>query len=76
MSKDGVLKQLLNLDMSKSSGPDEIPARLLKEYAAFLAPILTKMYLNSMEQGAIPKDWKKANVTPLFKKGDRSNASN
>ena len=76
VSNDGVLKQLNNLDIHKASGPDEIPARLLKEYASLIAPILTEIYQNSIDQGAIPKDWKKANVTPLFKKGDRSNASN
>ena len=76
MSNDGVLKQLKNLDIHKASGPDEIPARLLKEYAPLIAPTLTKIFQNSIDQSTIPKDWKKANVTPLFKKGDRSNASN
>ena len=76
VSNDGVLKQLNNLDIHKASGPDEIPARLLKQYAPLIAPILTKIYQNSIDQGATPKDCKKANVTPLFKKGDRSNASN
>ena len=76
VSNDGVLKQLNNLDISKASGPDEIPARLLKQYAPLIASTLKKIYQNSIDQGAIPKDWKKANVTPLIKKGDRSNASN
>ena len=76
VSNDGVLKQLNNLGIHKAAGPDEIPARLLKEYAQLIAPILTKTYQNSIDRGAIPKDWKKANVTLLFKKGDRSNASN
>ena len=30
----------------------------------------------SLEQGQVPKEWTTANVTPLYKKGDRSVAAN
>ena len=33
---EGVEKLLKNLDPSKATGPDEIPARILKEYSLFL----------------------------------------
>jgi len=29
-----------------------------------------------LESGIIPGDWKKANVIPIFKKGDKSSSSN
>ena len=29
-----------------------------------------------MQQGVVPNDWKTANVTPIFKKGDRSSPGN
>ena len=37
---------------------------------------LTEIYRKSLEEGEIPKDWKKANVTPIFKKGVKKNKEN
>ena len=72
----GVLKILKNIDVHKASGPDEIPPRLLKDHANLLAPVLTRLFQYSLDQGVIPLDWSKANVASLFKKGDRANPSN
>lgn len=72
----GILKLLSNLDVHKSTGPDGIPSRLLKELASELAPILTVFFQASLNQGEIPADWKKANVVPIFKKGERCQAAN
>ena len=43
--------------------------------ASSIVPALTLIYQASYEQGQIRDDWKRAFVTPLFKKGDRSKAS-
>ena len=76
MHEKGVLHLLLQLKQCKSTGPDEIPARFLKEFAHQLAPLLTVLYQASINQGSIPEDWKIAKVTPIFKKGNKSNPSN
>lgn len=76
VDQEGVLKLLKNLDPNKAPGPDEIPAYLLKECAGSIAPVLTSLYQASLDQGSVPSDWTKANVTPLFKKGDRSDPGN
>ena len=34
------------------------------------------MFSRSLENNEIPEDWKKANISPIFKKGDRSNVEN
>jgi hypothetical protein len=48
----------------------------MKDLKDQVAPILTKIYTNSIETGTIPKDWKHANVAPAFKKGKRYKAEN
>ena len=62
----GVEKLLKNLQAHKASGPDDIPARVLKECAPSI----------SLSTGKLPEDWLNANVTPVYKKGDRTQPSN
>ena len=61
---------------SKASGPDQIPNKILRELAIHLAPVLTSLFNQSLLSETLPSDWKTANVTPVFKKGNRSLASN
>ena len=72
----GINKLLANLKPNKASGPDGIPARLIKELSNELSPIFRILFQASLNQGKVPKDWKEANVTPLFKKGDKSDPGN
>ena len=73
---NGVIKLLQNLKPYKASGPDKIPTRLLKECAKEIAPSLVLLFQASLKQSIVPTEWKHAFVTPIFKKGDRSLASN
>ena len=76
MNVDGVEKLLCNLNPNKACGPDGITPRILKECAHEIAPALTFIFQMSLDTGILPLDWKQANVVPIFKKGDRSKASN
>ena len=49
---------------------------LLKELRVELAPIIKVIFERSLQTGKLPADWCKANVTPIFKKGDKSLAAN
>ena len=75
-TKTNVLKKLKNINASKSSGPDDIKACVLKELADELSEPLSELFQKSMSEGTLPKVWKEANVTPLFKKGKKSKANN
>ena len=41
-----------------------------------LGPVFTHFFRQSIVTGEIPKGWSLANICPLFKKGERSLASN
>ena len=66
-----VEKRLSSLNQYKT-GPDKVYPFLLKTFARFLAGPLSVIFQRSMDEGVVPADWKCANVTPIFKKGDRS----
>lgn len=76
VGEEGVKKLLRNLKTDKATGPDSIPAFILKTAAEELAPFLTRLFQLSLNQGEIPSDWKNAWVVPIFKKGERHLAAN
>ena len=49
---------------------------LLKELREEIVPIIKVIYERSLQAGRLPADWVKANVTPVFKKGDKPTAAN
>jgi hypothetical protein len=48
-----------------------IPNLILKECAIHLAPILKIILQYSLDTGELPKDWRDANISSIFKKGDK-----
>lgn len=76
ISVDGVTKLLQQLKVNKASGPDDIPCRILKELAIEISPVITFLFRKSIDTGDLPQDWLKANIAPVFKKGDRHSAAN
>ena len=72
----GISALLRKLDPRKASGADGIPAVFLKECATELAPMLTAIAQKSLDTKEVPSDWKRALVSPVFKKGDRSKPEN
>ena len=72
----GVLSQLRRLSPNKAHGPDELSPQLLKLVAEELAPALTIIFQQSYDLSSTPKDWNFAIVTPIYKKGLKSDPSN
>ena len=71
-----VNKMLRNLDITKSTGLDNIGPRLLKLSAHSIAPIITFMINHSLNTSTFPSVWKEAKVKPLFKKGPSTDVNN
>ncbi len=55
----------------KSPGPDGIPPPLLKELAEEISYPLSSIFQTSLDSGRLPKDWLTANVSPIYKGGQR-----
>ena len=76
IEEEEIYKTLSTLNEWKAMGPDGIHPAVLKNCSSELAKPLRKIFQDTIEQGRIPTDWKRANVTPIFKKGQRTQASN
>ena len=70
-TRNGVAKLLQGLKPNKASGPDDMPARVLKELAYSITDIVTFLFQQSYNCGRVPSDWLHARVTGLHKKGDK-----
>ncbi len=71
-SVNTVFNFLSAIDEKKATGLDRIPSKLLKMAASIVAPSLTSIFSKSILTGIYPNDWKAVKVTPLFKKGLKS----
>ncbi|MCP4269647.1 MAG: hypothetical protein GY777_29425, partial [Candidatus Brocadiaceae bacterium] len=72
VNKETILKIIDKMKINKSPGPDEIYPRILKEVKNEIADHLLNIFEKSLNQGIVPSEWKLANVTPIFKKGDKT----
>ena len=66
-----VKKKLKKLKPNSAPGPDRIWARVLNELSEELAQPLAMVFNSCLEEGVVPPDWKKSNVTPIYKSGSK-----
>jgi len=57
-------------------GPDGMHPRVMRELADVTAESLSIIFERSWRTGEVPEDWRKGNVTPVFKKGKKANLGN
>jgi hypothetical protein len=75
--KEEIVETLLKrLNPIKSCGPDGIHPKFLKEVSKELSIPLTILFKTSLETMQVPRKWKDARITAIFKKGDRKKATN
>jgi hypothetical protein len=71
IDQKGLDKLSTNINPSKASVLVNIPNQILKECAIHLAPILKTILQCSLDTGELPKEWRDANISSIFKKGDK-----
>ena len=77
ITEQEVLSALNSLNSHKSTGPDQLSAKILKMLAILIAEPLAKLFNKSLSTSKFPHHWKEANVTPIFKrKGSASDPQN
>ena len=62
--------------MNRAPGPDRIFPRTVVNLKDHLAIPLTIIFNKSLKEGVVPEDWRLANVTPIFKKGSKTDPAN
>ena len=67
-----VYKRLKKFKLNKAPGIDNITPKVL----IFICKPLSIIFNASLSTGVIPKDWKRANVSVIFKKGSKQSPSN
>ena len=72
ISPEGVAKQLSQLNPNKACGPDELPARVLKEISQSASGWLAFIFQQSLNLNTVPSDWSKALITAVYKKDNKS----
>ena len=66
------VKEILDiLNINKASGSVLINHKMLKYVSAAVSKPLTVIFNRSLREKHYPEPWKKNNVVPLFKKGDK-----
>ena len=73
---EDILNRLRKLDHNKACGPDKLHPALLKNSADAFALPLTLIFKESLYSSQLPIQFRSANVTPLYKKGDKTVATN
>ena len=72
-----VKKVVMNLDLSKASGPDCIAVVVLKNCEPELSYIFAELFNKCLKESCFPDCWKVSSVVPVFKNvGERATAKN
>ena len=72
-----MVRNVMNLDLSKASGPDCIPVVVLKNCEPELSYIFAELFNKCLKESCFPDCWKASSVVPVFKNvGERSTTKN
>ena len=73
---ESILKTIRALHVKKAYGHDDISIRMTKFYDKSIVPAMSLIYKNCINSGISPNIWKKSNIVPVHKKGDKQVVDN
>jgi len=76
VDSSGIADRLQSLRSDKAAGDDNLSRRLLKVLSTEIAIPVSLIFRKSLDTGCVPRDWRTAIVSPLFKKGRRTDPEN
>ena len=76
LKEDDIKRIICKLDLNKAHGHDMISICMLKMSGDAIIEPLFKIFKICLKCGIFPDDWKKGNIVPIFKKGDKQNIKN
>ena len=76
VTKEEVLKEIGNLDTTKSSQDTDIPTKVIKQNSDIFASFICKTFNNMVDSSTFPAALKLAHITPAFKKGSKNSKEN
>lgn len=76
IERKSILRKLKELNVTKSTGPDDIPPSLIKSCRlAFLEPLYI-LFNKSLSSGVFPDEWKKGIIVPIYKENSKTEVTN
>ena len=76
ITKSEINQEILNLDSSKACQESDLPTKIIKANSDIFTEVIHKEFNRGLEVGNFPCTMKLANVTPVYKKGNRSEKGN
>ena len=74
--QDDIAKIIQNLDSGKALGHDNISIRMLKVCGSAIYEPLAIIFKQSVDTSIFSSEWKKGNIVPIHKKGDKQTLNN
>ena len=76
INREEILGKIFELETSKACQDTDISTKIIKGNADIFGDILLARFNDSVEKSNFPSSLKKANITPVFKKGERNSKDN
>ena len=74
--KEIILDKISQLNVCKSPGPDSFHPRVIYELRYELCEPLYILFTTSYNSGRLPADWRSANISAIYKKGNKKEPKN
>lgn len=71
-----IIEEIGRIREYSAPGPDKVANKIIIELQNELAKPLATLFRKSLDNSRIPDDWRLSNVTPIFKKGSKSDPGN